>query len=60
VAPYTIIGGVPAKLIRERFEAGVGERMDTLAWWDWDHDRLFAALEDFRHLDAAAFCAKHG
>lgn len=59
VAPYTIVGGVPAKLIRERFPKPVAERMQALAWWDWDHDRLFAALEDFRHLDAEQFLAKY-
>jgi phosphonate metabolism protein (transferase hexapeptide repeat family) len=59
VAPYMIVGGVPAKLIRERFPKHVAERMQALAWWDWDHDRLFAALEDFRHLDAEQFLAKY-
>lgn len=59
VAPYTIIGGVPAKLIRERFPKSVAERMQALAWWDWDHDRLFGALEDFRHMDAEQFIEKY-
>ncbi|MDQ0454053.1 DapH/DapD/GlmU-related protein [Rhizobium paknamense] len=59
VAPYTIVGGVPAKLIRERFPAPVAERMDRLQWWDWDHDRLFAALEDFRTLSAEAFLDRY-
>lgn len=59
VDPYTIVGGVPAKFIRERFSRPVAERMQALAWWDWDHDRLFAALEDFRHLDAEEFIAKY-
>jgi phosphonate metabolism protein (transferase hexapeptide repeat family) len=59
VAPYTIIGGVPAKLIRERFPKSVAERMQALAWWDWDHDRLFGALEDFRHMDAEQFIKKY-
>ena len=59
VAPYTIVGGVPAKLIRERFPKVVAERMQTLAWWDWDHDRLFAALDDFRHMDVEDFLQKH-
>lgn len=60
VAPYTIVGGVPAKLIRERFPRAVSERMQALAWWDWDHARLRSALEDFRTLDAEAFLARHG
>lgn len=59
VAPYTIVGGVPAKLIRERFAAELGERMDRLAWWDWPHERLHAALADFRRLDAAEFLEAH-
>ncbi|SIQ89993.1 hypothetical protein SAMN05880590_108209 [Rhizobium sp. RU35A] len=60
VAPYTIVGGVPAKLIRERFPAETAERMTELAWWDWDHDRLFDALLDFRELEADAFLRKYG
>lgn len=60
VAPYTIVGGVPAKLIRERFSPTLGAAMDDLAWWDWDHGRLHAALDDFRHLAAEEFAAKYG
>ena len=52
-------GGVPARPIRARFAQGMGERMDRLAWWDWDHDCLGAALHDFRTLDAAAFLDKY-
>jgi phosphonate metabolism protein (transferase hexapeptide repeat family) len=59
VAAYTIVGGVPAKLIRERFPADIATRMAALAWWDWDHDRLFAALEDFRGLTAEGFLEKY-
>ncbi|WEX73853.1 acetyltransferase [Sinorhizobium numidicum] len=60
VAPYTIVGGVPAKLIRERFTAEVGKGMDRLAWWDWDHNKLRHALDDFRHLSAEEFLMRHG
>ena len=60
VAPYTIVAGVPAKPVRARLPAPVAERMVVLAWWDWDHDRLRAALEDFRALPAEAFLEKYG
>lgn len=60
VAPYAIVGGVPAKLIRERFPKEIAERFRALAWWDWDHARLRAGLDDFRTLSAAAFLEKHG
>lgn len=59
VAAYTIVGGVPVRLIRDRFEAGIGMRMDALAWWDWPHDKLFEALEDFRNLSAAEFIHRY-
>jgi phosphonate metabolism protein (transferase hexapeptide repeat family) len=59
VPAWSIVGGVPAKLIRERFPAAVGRRIERLAWWDWSHARLRAALDDFRALDAEAFLAKH-
>jgi phosphonate metabolism protein (transferase hexapeptide repeat family) len=60
VTAWSIVGGVPAKLIRERFTAAIGARMERLAWWDWSHDRLREALDDFRALDAEAFLARHG
>ncbi|AYG57600.1 DapH/DapD/GlmU-related protein [Rhizobium jaguaris] len=60
VAPYTIVGGVPAKLIRQRFTEAVGERMDKLAWWDWDHAALRTALADFRALSAEEFLIRYG
>lgn len=59
VAPYTIVGGVPAKPIRERFDRATAARFQELAWWDWDHRRLRGALDDFRTLDAAAFLEKY-
>ncbi len=59
VAPYTIVGGVPAKLIRERFTAATGAAMDRLAWWDWDHLRLRTALDDFRALSAEEFLSRY-
>jgi hypothetical protein len=59
VEPYTIVGGVAAKVIRERFPRTIAERMEKLAWWDWDHARLRTALDDFRKLDAEAFLARH-
>ena len=60
VAPYTIVGGVPARPIRERFDRKTAERYQALAWWDWNHERLRACLEDFRTLPAEAFLEKHG
>lgn len=60
VDAYTIVGGVPARIIRRRFEEETGRRMDALAWWDWPHETLRASLDDFRNLSAEAFLDRHG
>lgn len=59
VKPYTIVGGVPAQPIRERFPDEIADRFEALAWWDWDHAGLRIALDDFRNLSAEAFLEKY-
>jgi phosphonate metabolism protein (transferase hexapeptide repeat family) len=60
VEPYAIVAGVPARPIKQRFSQEIGQRMDALAWWDWSHGALRAALEDFRTLSVEAFLEKYG
>ena len=59
VAPYAIVAGNPARPIRQRFADAVAERLMGLAWWDWSHERLRAALPDFRALPIEAFLDKY-
>lgn len=40
VAPYTIVGGVPAKPIRRRFDAQTVRALMELKWWDWDEEKI--------------------
>lgn len=60
VAPYSIVAGVPAAPVRARHSPAIADRLMALAWWDWDHDRLRAALPDFRALSAEAFLEAYG
>jgi phosphonate metabolism protein (transferase hexapeptide repeat family) len=60
VAPYTIVGGAPARVIRRRFSEAVADRLMALAWWDWSHDALRDALPAFRSLDVEAFLERYG
>jgi acetyltransferase-like isoleucine patch superfamily enzyme len=43
VAAYTLVGGVPAKLIRPRFSAAIAVRLEALAWWNWEKAKLALA-----------------
>jgi phosphonate metabolism protein (transferase hexapeptide repeat family) len=59
VAPYAIVAGNPARVIRQRFPAAVTERLLRLAWWNWTHDELRAALPDFRRESVEGFLDKY-
>ena len=59
VAPFMIVAGCPAVPIRARFAPQVIDRLLALAWWDWDHTRLRAALQDFRNLRAEDFLDRY-
>ena len=55
VPAYAIAVGNPARVLRQRFPDKVAARLQTLSWWDWEHDRLQAALPDFRRLTVEQF-----
>ncbi|MFL4469868.1 DapH/DapD/GlmU-related protein [Tateyamaria armeniaca] len=59
VAPYTIVAGTPAKVLRVRQPKEIADRLIALAWWDWSHEDIRATLDDFRSLTAAAFLDKY-
>ncbi|GIL37979.1 chloramphenicol acetyltransferase [Roseiterribacter gracilis] len=59
VPPYTIVVGNPGRIIRHRFDEATQAALERIAWWDWTHDQLKAALHDFRSLDGPAFAAKY-
>jgi virginiamycin A acetyltransferase len=40
VAPYTIVGGNPAKPIKKRFSEATISRLVQLKWWDWDIEKI--------------------
>lgn len=54
VAPYTVVGGVPAKPIKKRFDDALLSRLLDIQWWQYDaadlsglpFDRPEAAVEE--------------
>lgn len=40
VPPYTIVGGVPAKSIRKRFDDETISELLKLKWWDWSEEKI--------------------
>ncbi len=58
VAPYTIVGGVPARQIRERFNRAIAAQLSRIAWWGWPSELIFERLSEFQSGDVDAFCAR--
>lgn len=44
VAPYTIVGGNPAKPIKKRFSDHEIECLLELKWWNWDIEKIKANM----------------
>ena len=59
VAPYTIVGGIPARVIRRRVPDAIGVRLQRLAWWDWSHDAIGHAARDVKTMSPEDFLTKY-
>lgn len=66
IAPYSIVGGVPARLIRYRFPQETVDRLVALAWWQYDivslalsWDNLEATLDDLTRRIASGDIAPY-
>jgi virginiamycin A acetyltransferase len=40
VPAYTIVGGVPAKQIRKRYDEGTIVKLQKIQWWDWPCEQI--------------------
>ena len=57
VAPYEIVGGVPARHMGWRYDADTIASLLRIRWWDWSHEELRERLSDFN--DVPAFVKKY-
>lgn len=51
VPPYTIVGGVPAKPIRKRFDDTTIEKLEKLKWWDYSYENIRKNLKAIQSGD---------
>ncbi|MEO1638706.1 MAG: DapH/DapD/GlmU-related protein [Pseudomonadota bacterium] len=59
VGPYTVVGGVPAGVIKRRFSEAQAVALQEIAVWDWSYEAYKAALPDIRALSIDAFIEKY-
>jgi virginiamycin A acetyltransferase len=58
VSPYTIVGGNPAKPIRQRFADDVIQALLEVAWWNWNIEKITRNLDQIvaANIDALRNC----
>ncbi len=48
VPPYAVVGGVPAKVIRYRFDESTVKKLEEIKWWDFPVEKLKKLLPYFQ------------
>ncbi|SHJ39239.1 virginiamycin A acetyltransferase [Clostridium cavendishii DSM 21758] len=48
VPPYSIVGGIPAKVIKKRFSDEVISKLLTLKWWDWPYEKIQKNIQNIQ------------
>lgn len=51
IPPYTIVGGVPAKEIKKRFNGNVIQRLLKSQWWEYQLDKKSTENVDFSDVE---------
>lgn len=54
VLPYSVVGGNPARVIRQRFPDEIIQALLEIAWWNWDIEKITANLEKIVGADLSA------
>ena len=49
--PYAIVGGVPAKILKFRFDEETIKRIRETKWWDWEEKRFEDNYKLFHNSD---------
>lgn len=47
VPPYTIVAGIPARIIKKRFSNNIIEMLNEVKWWNFDDDTIKRNIELF-------------
>lgn len=58
VPPYTIVGGVPARPIRKRFDDETIARLLAVRWWEWPLEKIQEHLQEIQRGDGTALAGE--
>ena len=44
IPAYTIVAGVPAQVMRKRFNEDIVEKLLEMRWWDWPYEQIYEVI----------------
>lgn len=48
VPPYSIVGGIPAKIIKKRFSNDTISKLLEIKWWDWSSKKIQSNIQHIK------------
>lgn len=58
VAPYAVVAGNPARVVKFRFDEETIERLLALRWWEWPESQIEKAMPEMLNQEIALFLEK--
>lgn len=58
ILDYHVVAGAPAKVIKIKYDAHTIEKLNEIAWWDWDEKLIKERISDFSQ-DIRTFITKY-
>ena len=58
VAPYAVVAGNPARVVKFRFDEQIVKRLCELKWWDWQESEIEKAMPELLNNQIELFIEK--
>jgi virginiamycin A acetyltransferase len=58
IPDYAIVGGIPAEVINKKHNEETIQKMNRIAWWNWEEEKIKENCNDF-YLPMDQFLKKH-
>lgn len=59
VAPYSVVAGNPAKVVKQRFSDDIVSKLNEIQWWNWPVEKVRQEFAGLLSSDIEVFVDKH-
>ena len=48
IDPYSIVIGIPGKIVKKRFDEEIIHLLEKIKWWDWSEEKIISRIDFLR------------